>query len=909
MPPKVSEQKEMPLTGHLAELRQRLIKCLIVLGIGFGVSFYFVDGLLALLKRPSPAQLYFLSPTEAFWMSLEIAFFAGLFLSLPVILYQLWKFIAPGLLSHERKYVVPFLLLGTLFFTFGLLFCYFIVLPFALTFLVGYGTDMGLRPLLSIGSYVDFLLKFLLAFGLIFELPLAITLLARIGLITPEFLSRNRKYAILINAILAAVLTPTPDVFNMMLMMIPLLLFYELGILGARLFGGKRSAVAAMEGEVGSKTLMLVVGVMTGLLVTLWGCDRLLAFGGDVMEPFRYIQARPQYRPPADQAVTLYRTNGPGGYAGIQTIAIGQDNTIYVGTYGLGIYKNRKGEKTWQPLTRGLKDYFIHSIFIDSDQTLYAGTIRQGAFKSIDGGEHWVPINHGLSDTEVQVITMGPRRLLYAGTGSGVFISRDQGKTWSALNEGIRRVLVCTIAFEGDKAIYLGSAGMGAYRSLDQGKSWEQIHQGMVEGDEYPEDFIRTMVLDRNRMLYAGTFDGGVFASQDGGHRWKPVNKGLTNTSIRTVLSDSKGLLYAGTGRGIFLSRDGGDHWVSISQGQEDTNVQTMALGPDDVVYVGTNIGLYATRDQGGHWEFLSQNLTTPIVRAILVSSDRDLYAASQGLGVLRSQDSGMSWGFAKEGLEDDFIQVLVQDPSGAFYAGTESGVFKSRDKGKNWTAMNEGLPTSGGLMVHQMIHHRHGFFVATDAGLFRWESSQSHWMPLEFSKVSPKQIHALVIDNEKTVYLGTERGLFKREEGGPGWMMVEPPPGGPSNGASFVARALLWTEEHGLFAAGPNGLFLGKRQGNRSLAWQAKNRGLPTNVIVQVLAQDSQHPSLLYAGTSKGLFLSQNGGDQWEPAHINGEDASLLDIRSVVIQPDGMLYVGTTDAGVLVGINRLSPR
>src|SRR5262245_45016488 len=99
MSPKISEQREMPITGHLAELRQRLIKCLVALGLGFAVSFYFVDRLLILLKRPSPAELYFFSPTEAFWMSLEIAFFAGLFASLPVILYQVWQFIAPGLFS------------------------------------------------------------------------------------------------------------------------------------------------------------------------------------------------------------------------------------------------------------------------------------------------------------------------------------------------------------------------------------------------------------------------------------------------------------------------------------------------------------------------------------------------------------------------------------------------------------------------------------------------------------------------------------------------------------------------------------------------------------------------------------------------------------------------------------------
>ena len=131
--------------------------------------------------------------------------------------------------------------------------------------------------------------------------------------------------------------------------------------------------------------------------------------------------------------------------------------------------------------------------------------------------------------------------------------------------------------------------------------------------------------------------------------------------------------------------------------------------------------------------------------------------------------------------------------------------------------------------------------------------------------------------------------------------------PGGLSNGF-HPCQALLWTEEHGLFAAGPRGLFLGKRQDKQTLTWQAKNNGLPSNGIVRVLAQDRQRPSLLYAGTSQGLFVSRNGGDQWEPARITGEDAGLLDIRSVEVQPDGILFVGTSDAGVLVGINRLSP-
>jgi sec-independent protein translocase protein TatC len=169
-----------------------------------------------------------------------------------VALYQIWRFVSPGLLAHERRLAAPFVLLGCLFFVLGLAFCYFVVAPFALNFLVGFGLQQGLKPVFSIGLYIDFLLKFLLAFGLVFELPLAITVLAKLGLVTPQFLSRQRRYAILVNAILAAILTPTTDVFNMMLMMVPLLVFYELGIWGARLFGRKpiRAGVAeAAKGE------------------------------------------------------------------------------------------------------------------------------------------------------------------------------------------------------------------------------------------------------------------------------------------------------------------------------------------------------------------------------------------------------------------------------------------------------------------------------------------------------------------------------------------------------------------------------------------------------------------------------------------------------------------------------------
>ena len=244
-----AEDSRMPITGHLEELRSRLIKVVWTLLGGMVLAYAVSDRLIGWLRRPLAGDLYFFSPTEAFWVAIKVSFFAGLFLSFPVILYQIWRFVGPGLLPNERRLILPFVLTGSLFFLSGLLFCYFVVAPFALAFLVGFGTEQGLKPVFSVGLYMDFLLKFLLAFGLVFELPLVITVLAKLGLVTPQFLSRHRRYAILVNAILAAVLTPTSDVFNMMLMMLPLLLFYELGIWGARFFGRKPARSEVAEGS------------------------------------------------------------------------------------------------------------------------------------------------------------------------------------------------------------------------------------------------------------------------------------------------------------------------------------------------------------------------------------------------------------------------------------------------------------------------------------------------------------------------------------------------------------------------------------------------------------------------------------------------------------------------------------
>ncbi len=248
-----TEEARMPITGHLEELRRRLLISFIFIGAGFVVGMTLTGPVLQWLKRPLGDDLYFFSPTEAFWTHLKVAFFMGLFLASPGVLYHLWRFVSPGLYRRERRYALLFVLLSLLFLALGLIFCAYVALPFAINFLISFGAERGMTPLISVGGDVELVMKFYLGFAIVFQLPLALTLLSRMGLLSARTLARNRRYAFLINAVVAATLTPTPDIFNMMLMLIPLTLLYELGILGARIFGaGKRYAASGVEGHAGA---------------------------------------------------------------------------------------------------------------------------------------------------------------------------------------------------------------------------------------------------------------------------------------------------------------------------------------------------------------------------------------------------------------------------------------------------------------------------------------------------------------------------------------------------------------------------------------------------------------------------------------------------------------------------------
>jgi sec-independent protein translocase protein TatC len=266
-------QGQMSFLDHLEELRKRLIRMLIAIGAAFGVCWWQAGKISRIIQIPiaeamtgekiafrdelrqvwgvirynfsplahSTIQLNMMKPTDGFNLAMKVAFLGGIFLASPFIMYQIWGFISPGLYKRERRYALPFVFFSSVLFFIGGLFGYFVAFPYAMKFLLNFGlNDLQLHAMISGLEYFDQFIAIELCLGIVFLLPALIFLLSRFGLVSGSFLLRNTKYAILIIFVVAAVITPTPDIPDMMVVAVPMLGLYLLGVIVAYLFGKKR---------------------------------------------------------------------------------------------------------------------------------------------------------------------------------------------------------------------------------------------------------------------------------------------------------------------------------------------------------------------------------------------------------------------------------------------------------------------------------------------------------------------------------------------------------------------------------------------------------------------------------------------------------------------------------------------
>ncbi|MDP9193770.1 MAG: twin-arginine translocase subunit TatC [Acidobacteriota bacterium] len=237
------ELPKMTFLDHLEELRRRLVISLVAVAVGFFACWAFAEPIFALLQAPLTRflppgdKLAYTRLTAPFFLYMKVSFFAGLFVASPVILLQLWLFVAPGLYKKERRLAAPFILFGTLFFLLGGYFGYRYLLPATCSFFVETGKQF--KQMVTVDDYFSFSSTIILACGLVFETPILIFFLARMGIVTPAFLLQKFKYAVVLSFIIAAVVTPTPDMVTQAALAVPMILLYLIGIGVAFLFGKK----------------------------------------------------------------------------------------------------------------------------------------------------------------------------------------------------------------------------------------------------------------------------------------------------------------------------------------------------------------------------------------------------------------------------------------------------------------------------------------------------------------------------------------------------------------------------------------------------------------------------------------------------------------------------------------------
>jgi sec-independent protein translocase protein TatC len=237
---KIREMDRNQVFDKLEGLRGALIRMFIITAALSTVSYFFWRDALHFLQKPLALPLIMYSLPEAFFTSLRLALFMGIFLAVPFIFNGLWGAFAPLFSFNGRRYSLPIVLSATALFYGGAFFCYYFVLPVGINFLVTYGSD-NLKPMIGLSKYLSFSVGLIFAFGVVFELPLIMLILGRVGLISYQFLAKNRKYALLVNSILSAILTPTPDAYTMMLMMVPIQVLYEVSIWVVKIFGKKKA--------------------------------------------------------------------------------------------------------------------------------------------------------------------------------------------------------------------------------------------------------------------------------------------------------------------------------------------------------------------------------------------------------------------------------------------------------------------------------------------------------------------------------------------------------------------------------------------------------------------------------------------------------------------------------------------
>ncbi len=610
----------------------------------------------------------------------------------------------------------------------------------------------------------------------------------------------------------------------------------------------------------------------------------LAFFNKPKQSPFPFagaIEQLPDYRPPMS-GLTLYPTGGPFGLDIIESIAVGPTGTLFVGTYGGGLFKSVDEGQHWEPSNIGLKEKFISSIMTLDAGKVFAGTVRAGLFQSQDDGFLWTSSNLGLEDVEVHTLLLRDSGEILAGTSRGPYLSQDDGASWRAFNEGLRDIRIQSIVETKDKTLYVGTLGHGIFKRESSGTEWESViigfsFQGLLERN------IRTLVLGKDEALFAGTMSAGIFRSLDGGVTWEIGNAGLGNYSIRTLSTDAKENLYAGTGEGVYFSQDQGARWFPLLDGMENIQIHSFVVNQSGDLYVGSSDGVYRGGIQMA-WEPLHEELLISPVLA-LNQGEEGVTVGTHGKGTYIHQKG--NWVSDNVGLVNLSILAMARGQT-YLYAITQDGVYRRQLGRHRWEPLEgriPGEPTAIGVDASGLL------YVASTSGLFSSGDQGGRWEKIEVIGSEPVKDLAI---QDQAILVATEDSLWSKLPEGQ-WEKVE-----TRAGSHF--QHVLWRPNAGLQAVSNNELWGRDAKGD----WQALNGGLPTGLQIKTLVADPDNSDVLYLGTDRGLFWSGDNGETWDSAfHYQGQ-VYEGQVNRILPAGSNAIWLATQMDGVVLGISKI---
>jgi photosystem II stability/assembly factor-like uncharacterized protein len=541
--------------------------------------------------------------------------------------------------------------------------------------------------------------------------------------------------------------------------------------------------------------------------------------------------------------------NGPSN---INCLAVSPSGNPYLGVSYRGVWWTLNNGATWSynQITHDPHSGLGASIFaigVDSQ-----GHIYTPSFRSFDGGNSWQEIDPPSIAT---AFAFGAQNKIFVGTYEGVYLSTDDGTSWTARNTGI-----------------------------------ENIH-------------ITTLIVDSNGELYAGSLEDGIFYSSDQGITWTSRNTGLGSPNINSLKSAPNGDIYAATqAHGIYQSTNQGLSWTAVNGNLPDLHVRTIAIDANSEIYIGTEAGgIFKSSDNGSTWIAKNQNIDVQNLNAALTVGGSDLLLGTGGSGIFHSPDGYSGWINKNNGLENLYVTGFVAGGSGEIFAGTYSGVFRTSDAGENWLPANNGIEDAQVLQIASDPTGR--LYILTRAqsfgALFYSDDHGDNWtsIPIGNNNIF---LESMAVDAQGNLFLSgsnffVEGLVFISTDGGTTWSDTAL--------TQFSTRSFLAIDNSDRLYAVFNGdeFFYSDDAGT---TWNTINAtGLPANSIVEQFAFDSGNH--IYAATqSKGIFYSEDSGNNWTDKNdgLPSANGYYPDFNFLYINPGDAVYAGTYSDGLFIG-------